>query len=74
MHRIFINIFLQKLIITIEKQTQSVIDSGALTTLANFFLTSKNTIFRRDSCLAVSNIAAGTYCQVVNLSNIKFFL
>nr|CAG8469596.1 6921_t:CDS:2 [Entrophospora candida] len=47
-----------------EKQTQSVIDAGALTTLANLFLTGKNTTLRRYACLAISNIAAGTFCQV----------
>ncbi|CAJ0768858.1 24337_t:CDS:2 [Entrophospora sp. SA101] len=38
--------------------------AGALTTLANLFLTGKNTTLRRYACLAISNIAAGTFCQV----------
>ncbi|CAG8543403.1 21981_t:CDS:10 [Cetraspora pellucida] len=47
-----------------EKQTQSVIDAGALTVLTSSFLTTKNLTLRRDACLAVSNVAAGTYKQV----------
>ncbi|CAG8468660.1 4923_t:CDS:2 [Racocetra fulgida] len=46
------------------KQTQSVIDAGALTILTSSFLTTKNLTLRRDACLAVSNVAAGTYKQV----------
>ncbi|CAG8508013.1 5958_t:CDS:10 [Dentiscutata erythropus] len=46
------------------KQTQSVIDAGALTVLTSSFLTTKNLTLRRDACLAVSNVAAGTYKQV----------
>ncbi|RHZ83379.1 hypothetical protein Glove_95g27 [Diversispora epigaea] len=47
-----------------EKQTQAVIDAGALTVLTSSFLTIKNLTLRRDACLAVSNVAAGTYKQV----------
>ncbi|GBC09862.1 hypothetical protein RclHR1_09170010 [Rhizophagus clarus] len=47
-----------------EKQTQAVIDAGALTVLTASYLSTKNLTLRRDACLAVSNVAAGTYCQV----------
>ncbi|CAG8623044.1 5977_t:CDS:2, partial [Acaulospora morrowiae] len=50
--------------INLEKQTQAVIDAGALTVLTSSFLTIKNLTLRRDACLAVSNVAAGTYKQV----------
>ncbi len=52
------------IIFIIEKQTQAVIDAGALTVLTMSYLSTKNLTLRRDACLAVSNVAAGTYCQV----------
>ncbi|CAI2166005.1 18836_t:CDS:10 [Funneliformis geosporum] len=54
-----------------EKQTQAVIDSGALTVLTTSYLSTKNLTLRRDACLAVSNVAAGTYCQVNAVLNEK---
>ncbi|CAJ0836543.1 11555_t:CDS:2, partial [Entrophospora sp. SA101] len=52
-----------------EKQTQAVIDAGALTVLTNTFLNNKNITLRRDACLAVSNVAAESVLTEPNLMN-----